>query len=111
MGWGRKKTQPAVDKPRWNQDDYHKEFAGQLKEQIEQGVAPWQKPWKPGERRLPEEHPDRQAVPGREFRLPQRHPNGEGLQRSPLGDLQTDQGHGRAGPQGREGHPRAVLQV
>ena len=53
MGWGRKKTQPAVDKPRWNQDDYHKEFAGQLKEQIEQGVAPWQKPWKPGESRLP----------------------------------------------------------
>ena len=53
MGWGRKKTQPAVDKPRWNQDDYHKEFAGQLKAQIEQGVAPWQKPWKPGESRLP----------------------------------------------------------
>ena len=24
-----------------------------LKEQIEQGVAPWQKPWKPGEERLP----------------------------------------------------------
>ena len=27
-----------------------------LKEQIEQGVAPWQKPWKPGEQRLPEKH-------------------------------------------------------
>ena len=53
MVWGRKKTPPAVDKPRWNQDDYHKEFAGKLKEQIEQGVAPWQKPWKPGESRLP----------------------------------------------------------
>ena len=25
-----------------------------IKDQIEQGVAPWQKPWKPGERRLPE---------------------------------------------------------
>ena len=47
MGWGRKKTQPAVDKPLWNQDDYHKEFAGQLKAQIEQGVAPWQKPCPP----------------------------------------------------------------
>ena len=44
MGWGRKKTQPAVDKPRWNQDDYHKDFAGKIKAQIEQGVAPWQKP-------------------------------------------------------------------
>ena len=53
MVWGRKKTPPAVDKPRWNQDDYHKEFAGKLKEQIEAGVAPWQKPWKPGESRLP----------------------------------------------------------
>ena len=51
MAWGRKK--PAADKPRWNQDDYHKEFAATLKAQIAQGVAPWQKPWKPGERRLP----------------------------------------------------------
>ena len=48
---GQKK--PPADTPRWNQDDYHKEFAGTLKEQIEQGVAPWQKPWKPGESRLP----------------------------------------------------------
>ena len=51
MPWGRRK--PPTDKPRWNQDDYHKEFAGKLKEQIEAGNAPWQKPWKPGERRLP----------------------------------------------------------
>ena len=51
MAWGRRK--PPADKPRWNQDDYHKEFAGKLKEQIAQGVAPWQKPWKPGESRLP----------------------------------------------------------
>ena len=51
MAWGKKK--PPADTPRWNQDDYHKEFAGTLKEQIEQGVAPWQKPWKPGESRLP----------------------------------------------------------
>ena len=45
MPWGRRK--PPADKPRWNQDDYHKEFAGQLKEQIAQGVAPWQKPCPP----------------------------------------------------------------
>ena len=51
MAWGRKK--PAADKPRWNQDDYHQEFAAALKAQIAQGVAPWQQPWKPGERRLP----------------------------------------------------------
>ena len=51
MAWGRKHT--AAQTPAWNQDDYHKAFAGKLKEQIEQGVAPWQKPWKPGEERLP----------------------------------------------------------
>ena len=51
MAWGRKK--PPADKPRWNQDDYHREFAGQLKAQIAQGVAPWQQPWTPGEQRLP----------------------------------------------------------
>ena len=53
MGWGRKKPPPSAEKPRWNQDDYHKEFAGKLKEQIAAGVAQWQKPWKPGESRLP----------------------------------------------------------
>ena len=52
MAWGRKHT--AAQTPAWSQDDYHAEFAGKLKEQIAQGVAPWQKPWKPGERRLPE---------------------------------------------------------
>ena len=51
MAWGRKTT--AAQTPAWSQDDYHKEFAGKLKEQIEAGVAPWQKPWKPGEERLP----------------------------------------------------------
>ena len=50
MAWGRSKS---AQTPAWNQDDYHKAFAGKLKEQIEQGVAPWQKPWKPGEERLP----------------------------------------------------------
>ena len=45
MAWGR--THTAAQKPAWNQDDYHTEFAGKLKEQIEQGVAPWQKPCPP----------------------------------------------------------------
>ncbi len=50
MAWGRSKS---AQTPAWSQDDYHNAFAGKLKEQIEQGVAPWQKPWKPGEERLP----------------------------------------------------------
>ena len=52
MAWGRKHT--AAQTPAWSQDDYHAAFASKIKDQIEQGVAPWQKPWKPGERRLPE---------------------------------------------------------
>ena len=52
MAWGRKKK-PPTDTPRWNQDDYHKEFAGTLETQIKQGCAPWQKSWKPGESRAP----------------------------------------------------------
>ncbi len=49
MAWGRKSKKPV-----WSQDDYHHEFAGTLRAQIEAGVAPWQKPWKPGEKHLPE---------------------------------------------------------
>ena len=50
MAWGRNKKSGA---PKWSQDDYHKEFANEIREQIKAGVAPWQKPWKPGETRLP----------------------------------------------------------
>ncbi len=52
MAWGRRTT--AAQKPAWSQDDYHTAFATKINEQIEQGVGPWQKSWKPGERRLPE---------------------------------------------------------
>ncbi len=41
MAWGRKHT--AAQKPAWSQDDYHTAFASKIKEQIEHGVAPWQK--------------------------------------------------------------------
>ena len=34
--------------------DYHEKVANLIIEQIEKGVAPWQKPWKPGERAMPE---------------------------------------------------------
>ena len=48
MAFGRKQHAP------WSQDDYHTAFAGTIRAQIEAGVAPWQKPWKPGETHLPE---------------------------------------------------------
>ena len=52
MAWWRK---PSAQTPRsrWNQDDYHTAFAATSKAQIEQGVAPWQRPWPPGARRRP----------------------------------------------------------
>ena len=34
-------------------DEYHRQFADRVIEQIRQGTAPWQKPWAPGERVLP----------------------------------------------------------
>ncbi|MCY3930464.1 MAG: zincin-like metallopeptidase domain-containing protein [Acidobacteria bacterium] len=34
--------------------EYHKTFARQIIRQLEEGTAPFQKPWKPGERSLPE---------------------------------------------------------
>ena len=38
----------------WSKDDYQREFADEIIRQIERGVAPWQKPWRPGERGSPE---------------------------------------------------------
>ena len=35
-------------------EDYAKKVSGELIEQIKRGVAPWQKPWKPGEQSTPE---------------------------------------------------------
>ena len=38
------------DKQQERTERYHKEFAAQLIEQVKKGAAPWQKPWKAGER-------------------------------------------------------------
>ena len=35
-------------------EDYAEKVSGELIEQIKAGVAPWQKPWKPGEQSSPE---------------------------------------------------------
>lgn len=34
--------------------EYYREFADKVIDQIKRGTAPWQKPWEPGERSLPE---------------------------------------------------------
>ena len=51
MAWWRKQS---AQTPAWNLEDYHTAFIAIVKEQIEQGVAPWQQSWEPGARRLPE---------------------------------------------------------
>lgn len=43
--------------------EYAQEVAGRIIEQLKQGTAPWQKPWKPGELRLPYN-----AATGKEYR-------------------------------------------
>lgn len=49
--WRRKKGSKAdIHKAA---SEYHKQFAQQVIEQIKKGVAPWQKPWKPGEKVVP----------------------------------------------------------
>ena len=45
-------AEQAPNKPN-KADEYHQQFADQIVEQIRQGNAPWQKPWKPGEEYLP----------------------------------------------------------
>ena len=45
----RKKSKPIAERIA----EHHKEFAERIIKQIKEGVAPWQKPWKPGERFLP----------------------------------------------------------
>ena len=64
MAWGRKTT--AAQTPAWSHDDYHKAFAGKLKEQIEQGVAPWQKPWGSSHKCVHDSAPSRSATPWKE---------------------------------------------
>ena len=51
MAWWRT---PSAQTPTWSLEDDHTAFVATIKEQIEQGVAPWQQSWKPGVRRLPE---------------------------------------------------------
>ena len=41
-------------KGREKADEYHRQFAERIIEALKAGTAPWQKPWKPGERILPQ---------------------------------------------------------
>ena len=48
-------AQAKTDPPRKDHvGEYHRQFADSIIKQIKAGTAPWQKPWKPGERFMPE---------------------------------------------------------
>ena len=48
-------AQATSDTPRRDHvGEYHRQFADSIIRQIEAGTAPWQRPWKPGERFMPE---------------------------------------------------------
>ena len=95
-----------------NQDrseQYVRKVADELMEQIKKGVAPWQKPWKPGEQGMPENLVDRQTLHTRQQPLPDEQGHPSGPQRQPLGNLQADRGPGRPGPQRGTRNEGAVL--
>ena len=51
-------------------EEYHRQFADRIIDQIKRGVAPWQKPWKPGERVLPHNlHTNRPYAGGNSLHL------------------------------------------
>ena len=54
--WRRSLTRRRTPMPSFRQrgEDYAKKVSSELIEQIKEGVAPWQKPWKPGEQCTPE---------------------------------------------------------
>ena len=83
-------------------EDYAKKVSDEIIDQIKRGVAPWQKPWKPGEQISAENLSTGKKYTGGNslYLMSRAHPRG--ARRQPLGNLQPDQRSGRAGPQGRE---------
>ena len=49
MAWRKQRSGPSQ-----TNEEYWKEFADELTKDIENGTAPWQKGWKPGEIYVPE---------------------------------------------------------
>ena len=90
-------------------DEYHQQFADQIVEQIRQGNAPWQKPWKPGEESLPKNLSSGKEYRGGNSMYLSVAQGAKRLQRQPLGNLQADTGCRRPGPQGRKRHPHPVF--
>ena len=90
-------------------DEYHRQFADVIIEQIRQGTAPWQKPWGPGERVLPSNVDTGRSYAGGNSLHLAAVQQSRGYARRTLGNLPPDPGPGRPGPEGRAGHPHPLL--
>ena len=90
-------------------DEYHQQFADQIVEQIRQGTAPWQKPWKPGEEYLPKNlSSDKEYRGGNSIYLSVAQ-GAKGYSDNRWGTYKQIRGGRRPGPQRREGHPHPVF--
>ena len=91
-------------------DEYHRQFADAIIEQIRQGTAPWQKPWGPGERVLPANVDTGRSYSGAATACTSPPwPAGARLRRRALGNLPPDPSPGRTGAEGRAGHPHPLV--
>ena len=90
-------------------EDYAKKVSSEIIDQIKAGVAPWQKPWKPGEQNSAENFSTGKKYSGGNslYLMSRAHPRWTG--RQPLGHLQPDSGSGWTGPQGRERDAGSIL--
>ena len=97
-------------------EDYAKKVSGELIEQIKRGVAPWQKPWKPGEQSTPENLATGKAYTGGNSLYLMSRQISEGRGDNRWGTYRQieaaggqDRGGGRASSAGRKGNKSPVL--
>ena len=76
-------------------EDYAKKVSDELIDQIKRGVAPWQKPWKPGEQISAENFSTGKRLHRRQQPLPDEPRYPRWTRRQPMGNLQPDSGSGR----------------
>ena len=84
-------------------DEYHRQFADAIIEQIRQGTAPWQKPWGPGERVLPANVDAGRSYSGGNSLPPGRRPAGARLRRCRWGTYRQIQARGGQVRKGERG--------
>src|SRR5580658_3230284 len=87
--------------------DHRREVTDSIIKMLEDGVAPWQKPWEGSA--MPFNPNDREAVPWRQRPAPPGNRNGAGMRRSAMDDLQAGRRTGLAGTRRRKRDSYRVL--